>query len=91
MNVVAKTTKAGWRPDCPTPAPAGPFAVYGAEQRCLEAQPWDTYADERRLTHRALGPGDSPEECYEACYSVGLTPEFYFAVMGGECCCCQTW
>ncbi len=96
MDVVATTNKAGWRRNCPTPAPtptsaAAPFAAFGANQVCIEAQPWDEYDSGRMLARRSLGPADSPEECYDACYSAGLTPEFYFAVMGGECYCCQTW
>lgn len=95
VSVVAKATKSGWRPDCPTPAPtptgaAAPFAVYGADQRCLEAQPLSSV---RMLADRslALEPPGTPEGCYEACYAKGLTPEFYFEVRDGECYCCQTW
>jgi hypothetical protein len=99
---VTKAPKKG-SPTCNTPAPTpfSPFVLYAAGQRCLEARPWYTF--QRRMLHedsgamaaanaqRFLGPADSLDECFRACFSTGLHPTYYFAVANNECYSCDTW
>ena len=85
----APSTGKGCPSLAPTPTPPVGFAVYGTNQRCINARPASSFR-RRRLT---AANETQLIDCYRQCYyGAGLPLPFYFTVdENGICYCCDKW